>query len=650
MSGDDDDGAYDPYAPRQPRSSAKQAGRKPGLRVVSSTSDARAVSPAGTLDDVAAAIKEAEGGDARLSLGFDDPTPGHHRDGMRPGEWKPDEYGLPPDCPVLPLGTDNGMFFFLDTIGQMRALKDSELSQAGINALFMGRHLYLYWAWPKKNKDGDVTSWRPEKVRETLTGACARKGPWNSADRVRGRGTWRGRDGRLIIHCGDRLFSAAGEESLGELEGSVYPTRPPIARPWPVSLAGKPGPALRLHPHFQTWQWVRPELDPVLLIGQIGVGMLGGALDWRPAGFILGDKATGKSSLQRDLKALQGAWLVQSADTTAAGIWQRLQFDCLPVAVDEFEAKADTRKQKAVIELARLSASGAPMMRGGDNHKGTEFQGRSSFLFSSINTPPLDPQDLSRMAILRLSRLQPGKAKPVIPDDELAELGRKMLRRLMDNWHRWPATFAAWREFLAGCGHDGRGQDTFGTLMAVADLVIDHDAEALGLEIGPNAENFERWRPLLEASTLWEYEDATENWRLCLSHLLSKRIEAWRGGTRHTVGEVIAEFWEGFKNPDALGYTAARKLLEQTGLTITKPTTAEEHFSLLVPNQHPLLHELFKDSKWQGELSAGTWAGALRQAPPEIWREASARINAEKKKGIAFALKDIIASDEDAQP
>jgi hypothetical protein len=80
-----------------------------------------------------------------------------------------------------------------------------------------------------------------------------------------------------------------------------------------------------------------------------------------------------------------------------------------------------------------------------------------------------------------------------------------------------------------------------------------------------------------------------------------------------------------------------------------KPTDKTGHYELLVPNQHTLLHELFKDSKWQGELAAGTWSGALRQAPPEIWREGSARINGIKFKGTAalkdIALKDIIVNE-----
>ena len=656
MTGDNDGGEYDPYSPRRPEPSKKprKSGKKPDLRVVADRLETQPKEP--DYDAVAAAIDDAEDDDsALLSIGRQDPFPGapfRASDGTMhdPGVWKPDAYGLPPDCPVLPLGTDEGMFFFLDTIGQMRALKDSELSQAGINSLFMGRHWYLYAMFPKKNADGVVTSWRPEKAREVLMGACARKGSWSALNSVRGRGLWKGRDGRLILHCGDRLFSARGEEALGELEGKIYPTRPEIARPWPVSLAGKPGPALRLHPHFSSWIWARPKLDPVLLLGWIGVAYLGAAAANRPASYALGDKATGKSALHNDIKAMFGEWLVNTGDTTAAGLYQLLKFDCIPIAIDEFEAKADNRKTKAVVELMRLSYTGAPMNRGGDNHKGTQFHGRSAFNFSSIVMPPMEPADLSRLAILRLKRQPPGAVKPIIPEEELAELGRKILRRLMDNWSRYHATLTAWREFLASCGHEGRGQDTFGTLMAVADLVVADDAEALDLELGPNAENFESWRPLLSAEALAEISDATENWKLCLSHLMNKRIDAWRGGTRHTVGELLTEYWEAdASDKDTISYAQVRKQLEQAGLALLKPTDRTGHYELLVPINNPSLHEVFHGSKWAGELGSGSWTLSLRQAPDEIWREASGRINGEKAKGTAFALKDIIIGEAEAR-
>lgn len=645
-------GAPSPGAPTETHSRrAQEASSAPSGARGKAEYDGAAELAAAVLDGEQMAQAELQ------AIGSDDPPVGVARNGVRPAEWQPDRWGLPPDCPVLPLGTEDGIFYFLDTIGQLRALKDGEMAQAGIRGLFMGRHLYLHWAWPRISAAGTISSWRPERAAEALISACARHGSWSPLNNVRGRGMWRDSAGRLVVHCGNTLITHRGDEGLGEYEGKVYPTRPPIARPWPTAL--KRGPAARLVPHFRQWNWVRPEIDPILLIGAIGVGYLGGALEQRPASYILGDRATGKSSLQNDTKALMGEWQINTGDTTAAGLYQQLKFDCLPVAIDEFEAKADNRKAKAVIELMRISYTGAPMNRGGDNHKGTQFYGRSAFTFSSINMPPMEPQDISRLAVLRLQKLKKGQARPIIEPEELAELGRKVQRRLIDNWHRWPATQKAWREFLASCGHDGRGQDTFGTLMAVADLVIGQDAVELELDMADNATEanpFQSWRPHLEATALSEFHDARENWQLCLTHLLSKRIEAWRGGTRHTVGEVLTEFIEGRGgglDGDKLDFNQARKLLEQTGLTLMKPRPPlSTSFEILVPHNNPALFELFNGSKWAGELGSGSWTNALRQASVDgtpLWREGSARINGEKAKGTAFSITDIIIGETEAQ-
>jgi hypothetical protein len=605
---------------------------------------------------IAEAEKEDDDREALHRIGLGDPKPNQTLDGIKPGEWEADEDGLPPGCPVLPLGTDDGAFIFLDTIGQMRVLAAGEMNQAGINALFMGRHLWLYWAFPKKDKDGAVASWRPEKVREVLMAACAKKGAWNAMEKVRGRGFWKGRDGRLLLHAGDRIISShdiKAKEGLGEFEGMVYPTRPPLPRPWPKTLRAQAGPALKLFPHFKTWNWSRPQLDPVLLMGWIGVAYMGGALRWRPEIFMLGDKARGKSALQEDLKSLMGSFLVQSTDATAAGIYQDLKFDCLPLSLDEFEATEDNRKQKAVIELARRSASGGKIMRGGDKGTGSQFYGRSAFIFSMINAPAMDPQDLSRMAMLRLRELDSEAVRPIIEEDEMMRLGRQIMRRLMDNWHRWPATLAAWRQFLASCGHTGRGQDTFGTLLAAADMIIDHDAEALGLDMAAAAVDFEGWRGVLEAAQMAEFEDSTDNWRLCLTHLMAQRVDAWRGGSRHTVSEVLIDFMATLAGrpteDDGFGFARARKLLEQTGLSILQPNADNPEYELFVPNQNPLVHALFKGTKWAGEMSAGVWGGSLKDAPLDTRRDASGRIAGDKAKGSAFRLGKIIVKRKDAE-
>ncbi len=609
----------------------------------------------GGREAVAAMIADAEEPRGFLArVAGADPVPGGSFLGRQPGDWNPDEdeLGLPPECPVIPLGVDGDVYWFLDTLGQLRPLEFSKFGQKAIGSLFMGRHWYLYWAWPRKSEAGNVLSWRQEKASETLMAACARKGPWNAVERARGRGAWRLADGTLAVHCGTHLWVDGQEMALGEVDGDVYMTRPPIHQPWKRPLTGqKNGPATELLPMLRTWNWARPNVDPVLLLGWIGAGFLGGALPWRPVIYMTGDKATGKSTLQKLIKAVFGPALIQSADATAAGIYQLLKADGLPVAIDELEGKADTRRQKAVMELARASADNNLVLRGGESHKGVQFYARSCFAFSSINTPPLDPQDWSRIALLQLYKLKKGAIEPTLDDQKLGKVGRMVLRRMIDQWSRFPTTFQAYREALSAAGHDARGQNTFGVLLACADLIVGEDGEALDLPMGSFAEDLSWWSEQLRTETLWEYENATENWRLCLNHVLSSPVAAWRQGGPATVGEVNEKYERGAAGrADGYDINEAVTRLQQAGLSLLPPTQEHPQSALFVPNQHQLLHGLFQGSKWAGEPGAGVWAGALRQSPQEHWRLGNQRVTGVKVRGTLFPLDVVMGrrSEDDA--
>jgi hypothetical protein len=398
-----------------------------------------------------------------------DPEPGLPRAGVDPGRWLPSALGLPEDCPVVPLGIAGNVAWYIDPIGQVQSFAPP-YGKGHLLGLFCGRANYLTWAWPRWGKKG-IDGYAAEAAAAALVGACAAKGPWNSVEKIRGRGAWLSSGGGLVLHTGTDLLIGGRREPPGEIDGYVYPTRPAIAGPWPAPVEEAQNPARLLLPLLRSWQWGRPEVDPVLLLGWIGAAFLGGALPWRPAVYLTGDAATGKSTLQALIKGLLGDSLVQAVDTSAAGLYQHIGNDSLPIAVDELEGESDTRKTVAVLKLMRIASSGGLMLRGGDRHNPVEFRARSCFLFSSINTPPLRPQDLSRMAILRLNRLPSGQPSPDLDARSLAVVGRCILRRLAEEWPRFAETFAAFKGELAAGGMDGRGQDTFGTLLACADLI-----------------------------------------------------------------------------------------------------------------------------------------------------------------------------------
>jgi hypothetical protein len=551
-----------------------------------------------------------------------DPVPGKARRigkaDVQPGNWEPDALGLPPDCPVMPLGVAGDEYVFLDTIGQLRSINYSKASKKAVQSLFMGRSAFTMWAWPKwSEKAGGVTGVAADDAIDCLFEACSKKGPWSQVERVRGRGAWRGQDGSLVLHCGDALYTSSEKGmqlvTLGELGRNVYPTRPPVPTPWPDMVSEADDPARYLVPLFKSWNWQRPLVDPFLALGWIGMAMLGGAMPWRPTVFITGDKATGKSTFQEVIKAVLGDALVQAADTTAAGIYQHIGMDAVPVAVDELESESDPRKAKNIIKLARLAASGALMLRGGGEHTGVEFQARSAFLFSSINRPPLEPQDLSRLCLLQLDKLPADTQAIVLDMNQLATAGRMLLRRLAENFHRFDDTLAAWQRALAAFGHEMRGQRTYGVLLACAELMIGTSNEACEFHSADDPV----WAAALAPNLLPEMEDARENWRACLDYMFSVPVETWRNGTRSTVGQAVEDFWKdkGEIGEDGFGYGKADALLRSAGFALVKPRAALEPYWLAVPNQHPMLTRLFKDAKWVGEPGAGVWAGALRQGP-----------------------------------
>lgn len=557
-----------------------------------------------------------------------DPAIGDDRDGVPPGQWKPrglaDRLGLPPGCPVHPLGVDGQTIYFIDDIGQLFVIPEGrQFGQDPIQRLFGTRPLYLYWAWPrwreaKFDRQGNeveppkVTGWRAEVVREDLFAAAKSKGVWNQVERVRGRGAWIDAEKRLVLHCGDVLYVAGELTETGEHGAFFYPRRPALPRPFPRAVSDdiNPGPAILSL--LRTWSWERVDVDPILMLGWMVVAAIGGALDWRPSLFLVGDAGTGKSHLQRLVQTIFGAALVHTTDTTPAGIYQRIGTDALPIGVDELEAEIDNRRAAGVIKLARLAASGGLMLRGGQDNSGVEFQARSPFLFSAIIPPPLPPQDLSRLAMLQLRDLDQAKldAGPSL-DMAMELILPRILRRVMDRWSEWPGLLGAYKAALFSGGHDTRGQDTYGTLLAACHLLLGDEMMA-----DAGVSDVAAWGELLGVAALPDHVRRQKTWRRCLTHILQARVPAWRHGRRQTVGQLLEDLREG---KEEMTEGLAQRELVQAGLGLLHDDEiAPGSYLLAVPNASPLVAELMAGTVWGGEGGQGAWASALRMAPPAI--------------------------------
>lgn len=556
----------------------------------------------------------------------------------------PYDLSFPEDSPVEPLGMNETMFYFLDQKRQLIGLKANELNQGGIIALYGEMQELLFTYWPRYGKpdpetgDFKIIGWRPEVARQCLVAEAARRGVIDVVDRVRGPGSWLGEDGKLIMHCGDLLFF--GERALTpRREGRhVYPSAPEMQRP-DFSTDGK-AEAEELLALLRSWNWRRPALDPVLLLGWIVNAMMGGATDWRALAWITGDKATGKSTLHKVINGVFGpGGLIASTDPTAAGLRQSVGHASLPVALDEIEAEEDNRKVRDIIKLARHAASGGKTIRGGSDHKASSFTVRNCFLFSSVLIPPMMPQDVSRMAILELDDLPAGSRTPRLEPARLAQIGAALRGRIIREFKRLPDLLEAWQAELADAGHTGRGRDQFGTLMACYDLIM-HDGYADG-------EQLKEWAKLLGRDVLAETSGDDADHQRCIGYLLTKQVDFFRAGERRTVGTWLQMAAGTHPDGDDKDKREAQRCLQNIGILYQeKPVNGKPVKLVHFANDHQGLADLFRESHWRAESGTnGVWTQALRRVPGAVADQQ--RFTGVKKRCTCVPLESIFGGGDE---
>lgn len=550
-----------------------------------------------------------------------DPSELKRRHGGGGGEGGGPDSEDPDTWPVTPLGRFRNVYYFLDELGQLAVHPASEMTRLNLLSLFGRQHAELYKMWPRFNAKGEPTGgWAPELAQAALMAACSNRGLMSIVDRVREVGAWRGNDDELILHCGDQVFvqrpgGAFGNWlSPGFIDGKVYPAGPPGPHPLTTAAPGGPdGPAAKLLALLNKWAWRRGTTDARLMLGWIAAAMIGGALRWRPGVWVTGERGTGKSTLldQVVMQVLDQA-VVKSSDATGAGIYQHLRQSSRPVILDELEATADLRKVFQVIELARQATSGGVVLRGDKDHGGHEFRAQSSFLFSSVNMPPLLSQDRSRLAILELDKLSTlGRRRPPqFNAAELREVGAALLRRLVDGWARLPDVLEQYREQLQALGHDARGADQFGTLLATAAVVIDDHP--------PDGDTLAAETELLEAAHLAELEDTRSSQDSWLGFLLTQRTSDQRGVRSEQISALIARAAQRSDAATELSVDDCCQMLARIGLRVK--ADGGNQVWLAVANNHAGLERLMLGSDWQGRSGASVaqWVQEARRLPGAV--------------------------------
>ena len=485
-------------------------------------------------------------------------------------------------------------------------------------------------------KESEIVGFDQAEAARALIEECTRRGIFDPTGKMRGRGAHLLPSGGLILHFGGKLLAAESKVdgthkgwrwgNPGLYEGHVYPTAEAIPHPWHEPVGA--GPGQKLFQLFSMWRFKRRELDARLLVGWASCAPIGGAFEWRPNIWITGGAGTGKSTINGKGKIfhqLFGGAMVRTAEASSAAIRQMLRNSTVPVLFDEIEASEDNRRVNEIVNLARVSSSGDNVHRGGQDHQAHEFTLQSCFQFSSINIPPLEPQDRSRLGILELKPFEPGDVAPDLDSYHLPKMGRQLLRRMIDQWPLLDKTLTAYKRALAMKGHSNRACDQFGTLLACAHLAM-HDGV-------PSDEDVAYWAALCAPDKLAEVSEAVPDHVACLSHVLTSMVQARGGDEREPLGSwvgraVVAA--DGLIDPTGNGDKSGERL-QNYGLKLVNakwhpPSDGKEgrwgseiynraHPGYLaVAGSHQALSALYAHTKYQG----GVWRHSLARFPGAI--------------------------------
>ena len=264
------------------------------------------------------------------------------------------------------------------------------------------------------------------------------------------------------------------------------------------------------------------------------------------------------------------------------------------------EPEADSKKVQSIIKLARQACSGGVILRGSAEGNASEFKARNCYLFSSILVPALLPQDRSRMAILELDRIS--GTPPKINRKELAAVGSKILRRMIDKIDDFNRNMEMLRIGFSSLGFDSRGCDQFGTLIAAAQVLL-YEWPMTSDDV---SEICDLMRDVIEA----EKFDNEANHVQCANHLLTSILNTFKDGRKRSIGDWIAQAAgrdNTNKHEDA---DNAHKTLAAIGIKVEDEViNGEKTKCLIIATKHQGLAEIFEKTDWAN----GVWTQAFRR-------------------------------------
>jgi hypothetical protein len=544
--------------------------------------------------------------------------------GKEEGEWRLD----PP--PVQPLGLANGIYMFVTLAGEVRGFSSGQLfGRGGLPDLFTGDLRWPKRHYPARDREGNLIN-RPsaQPCMEDLISACKHQGYYDGSTPFRSVGTWRGPDGRPVVHAGDRVFHGGmiypAGGAIGDARYVLGGKRkvPAHDRDAHGAYTWKPDASAwhKVLDHLDEWHWQSPEALE-LFFGGIFCDMYGDAPRWKPHIFVRAPAGSGKSTLLRYKRALLGgaAHPVQRTYSKAY-LEQHYRHTSCALLLDEAESDTEGQRLRKVSELVlTLSDEGASGGRGsaGGQARLIDLHGTVTMVATLLD----DQRGTWRTRVayleLRALRDRPGHP-PESPERMQAmiakaeELSGPLRAYALESWDRFNENLKRIRAKILAMGGSPRDADQLGHLIAgwatgTSEKVIDDD------ELG----RLERFAPFIVTAT--EAKDGEDDPGDLFNTLLGLPMPTYRGGDQLTVGMVIA------RARDDEGGAEFRHALLPVGLRLVR--LEGEPWSrawLAVATKHAGLERLFSDypqyrgirrSQILSELSRGDYQAKHSEVP-----------------------------------
>lgn len=306
-------------------------------------------------------------------------------------------------APFRCLGYTSGGIYYYYSRGEQAIVCISSTAHGKKNLYRLAKHSYWVGNYPStKQNDFDENS-----AASALMDTCQKVGIF-SVHRVRGRGVWMDKEGP-VIHYGDKV-TIGGKDYLPFLTPGkhIYELAEALGFAPCIPLTDKEGeefPEL-----IKKLKWESPE-QAIWFCGWLVCALIGGALPWRPHIWLTGGAQSGKTTLSGIIKRiLRNNCLYIKSVSTEAGIRQSLKADCLSVVMDEAEREdsASHSRIQSILTLARQASSDddSRIVKGTPSGTALNFQIRSPFCLSSINSALIQTADKTRFANLELASVK----------------------------------------------------------------------------------------------------------------------------------------------------------------------------------------------------------------------------------------------------